>query len=144
MQKLPIKLPEFYEECLKSFAKCSAANRGSVQGLNGNDLEKMILWNNKFICIGGKSVYFKTLAENGIIKIGDLISDNNELIVKNNRRLRELNISPLDAFRLFALIDALPLEWREGLKTISYIEDEPFNIHDEIKLNLNEQTILIN
>ena len=31
----------------------------------------------------------------------------------------------------------------EGFKTISYIEDEPFNIHDEIKLNLNEQTILI-
>ena len=58
---------------LSRFAKCSAANRGSVQGLNGNDLEKMILWNNKFICIGGKSVYFKTLAENGIIKIGDLI-----------------------------------------------------------------------
>ena len=38
----------------------------------------------------------------------------------------ELNISPLDAFRLLALTDALPLEWREGLKTISYIEDEPF------------------
>jgi len=53
-----------------------------------------------------------------------------------------LNISPLDAFRLFALTDALPLEWREGLKTISYIEDKPFNIHDEIKLNLNERTIL--
>ena len=126
LQKLPIKLPKFYEECLKSFAKCSAASRASVQRLNGNDLAKMILWNNKFICIGGKSVYFKTMAGNGIIKIGDLISDNNELIVKNNRRLRELNISPLDAFRLFALIDALPLEWREGLKTISYIEDEPF------------------
>ena len=62
--------------------------------------------------------------------------------VKNNRRLRELNISPLYAFRLLALTDALPLERREGLKTISYIEDEPFNIHDEIKLNLNEQTIL--
>ena len=142
LQKLPIKLPKFYEECLKSFAKCSAANRGSVQGLNGNDLAEIILWNNKFICIGGKSVYFKTLAEKGIIKI-DLISDDNELIVKNNRRLRGLNISPLDAFRLLALTDALPFEWLEGLKTISYIEDEPFNIHDEIKLNLNEQTILI-
>lgn len=57
---------------------------------------------------------------------GDLISDNNEPIVKNNHRLMELNISPLDAFRLLALTDALPLEWREGLKTISYIEDEPF------------------
>ena len=139
LQKLPIKLPKFYEECLKSFAKCSAANRGSVQGFIGNDLAKIVLWNNKFICI----VYFKTLAEKGIIKIGDLISDNNELIVKNNHRLRELNISPLDSFRLLALTDALPLEWREGLKTISYIEDEPFNVHDEIKLNLNEQTILI-
>ena len=143
LQKLPIKLPQFYEECLRSFAKCSAANRGSVQGLNGNDLAKIILWNNKFICIGGNSVYFKTLAEKGIIKIGDLISDNNELIGKNNHRLRELNISPLDAFRLLALTDALPLEWQEGSRTISYIEDEPFNIHDEIKLNLKEQTILI-
>ena len=116
LQKLPIKLPKFYEECLRSFAKCSGANRGSVQGLNGNDLAKIILWNNKFICIGGNSVYFKTLTEKGIIKIEDLISDNNELIVKNNHRLRELNILPLDAFRLLALIDALPLEWREGLK----------------------------
>ena len=106
MQKLPIKLPKFYEECLKSFAKCSAANRGSVQGLNRNDLAKNFLWNNKFICIGGNSVYFKTLAEKGIIKIGDLIYDNNDLIVKNNHRLREISISPLDAFRLSVLTDA--------------------------------------
>ena len=137
LQKLPIKLPKFYEECLRSFAKCSGANKESVQGLNGNDLAKIILWNNKFICIGGNSVYFKTLAEKGVIKIEDLISDNNELIVKNNHSLRELNMLPLDAFRLLALIDALPLEWREGLKTISHIEN------DEIKLNLNEQTIPI-
>jgi len=82
----------------------------------------------------------KTLAEKEIIKIQDLISDDNELIVKNNRRVRELNISPLRAFRLLALTDALPLKWREGLKTISYIEDEPFNIHEGIKLNLTEQT----
>ena len=26
LKKLPVKLPAFYEECLKSFAKCSAAN----------------------------------------------------------------------------------------------------------------------
>ena len=104
---------------------------GSLQDLNGNDLAKIVLWNNKFNYIRGKSVYFKKLAEKGIIRIGDLISDNNELIVKNNRRLRELNISPLDAFRLLTLIDALPLECRKGLKEIS------------IKLNLNKQTVLI-
>lgn len=47
---------------------------------------------------------FKKLAEKGTIKIGELIPDNDELIVKNNRRLRELNISPLNAFRLLDLI----------------------------------------
>ena len=45
------------------------------------------VWNNKFICIGGKSVYFKNLAEKGILQIGDLISDNNEFIVKSNYKL---------------------------------------------------------
>ena len=83
-------------------------------------------------------MYFKKLAEKEVIRIGDLISD-----AKNNRRLRDLNISPLDAFILLTLMDALPLEWHEGLKTISFIEDEPFNIHDEIKLKLIEQTALI-
>ena len=52
LQKLPVKLPKFYVECLKSFTKCSAANRGSLQDLDGNDLAKVVLWSNKFICIG--------------------------------------------------------------------------------------------
>ena len=34
LKKLPIKLPAFYEECLKSFVKCSAANRTSLQDQN--------------------------------------------------------------------------------------------------------------
>ena len=41
LQKLPIKLPKFYEECLESFANCSAANWGSVQNLTGYDLKKL-------------------------------------------------------------------------------------------------------
>ena len=55
-------------------------------------------------------MYFRNLAREGVVGIGNLISNNNELIIKNNRRLRELNISPLDAFRLLTLIDALPPE----------------------------------
>ena len=63
LKKLPIKLPVFYEECLKSFVKCSAANRTSLQDQNEQDLSKAIVWNNKFICVGGRSVYFGNLAE---------------------------------------------------------------------------------
>ena len=89
MKKLPVKLPAFYEECFKSFAKCSAANHTSGQDKKREDLSKAIVWNNKFICIGGKSVYFRNLAKKGILRMGDLISDNNEFIVKSNHRLRE-------------------------------------------------------
>ena len=134
LKKLPVKLPAFYEECLKSFVKCSAANRTSLQDQNEQDLSKAIVWNNKFICVGGRSVYFGNLAGKGILRMGDLISDNNQFIVKSNHKLRELNISPLDFFRLTSVIDAIPAEWREWLTTSApIVGNEPFNLHDEIK-----------
>ena len=144
LKKLPIKLPAFYEECLKSFVKCSAANRTSLQDQNEQDLSKAIVWNNKFICVGGRSVYFRNLAEKGILRMGDLISDNNQFIVKSNHKLRELNISPLDFFRLTSVIDAIPAEWREWLTTSApIVGNEPFNLHDEIKLSFNGKSVLL-
>ena len=58
-------------------------------------------------------MYFKGLAEKGILIIGDLIADNNELIIKSICKLRELTVSQLDVFRLVTLIDPLPAEWRD-------------------------------
>ena len=75
--------------------------------------------------------------------MGDLISNNNELIVKSSYKLRELNISPLDILKLISVIDALPVEWRESLNTLAFIADEPFNLHNEIKLNFNGKNALI-
>ena len=141
LKKLTIKLPSFYEECLKSFAKCSAVNNLNIQDLNGKDLSKVILWNNKSICVGDKSVYFRNLAEKGIFRVGDLISNKHELIIKSE--LRVLNLSPLDAFRLVSLIDALPTQWRESLKSCIYTGDTPFNLRDEIKLRLSGQIVLL-
>ena len=70
LKKLPIKLLAFYEECLKSFIKCSAANRTSVHDENEQDISKVIVRNNKLICVGGKTVYFRNLAEKGILRRG--------------------------------------------------------------------------
>ena len=81
-----------------------------------------------FICIGDKSV--RNLAEKGILRVGDLISNKNELIIKSE--LIVLNLSPLDPFRLVSLIDALPTQWRESLKTCISTGDTLFNLRDEI------------
>ena len=126
---------------LKKFAKFSAVNNVNIQDLNGKDLSKVILWNNKFICIGDKSVYFRNLAEKGIFRMGDLISNKNELIIKSE--LRDLNVSPLDGYRLVSLIDALPPEWRESLKTCISTGDTPFIWCDEFMLSLNGQIVLL-
>ena len=108
------------------------------------DLSKAMEWNNKFICVGGRSVYFRNLAEKGILRMGDVISDNNQFIVESNHKLRDLNISPLDFFRLTSVIDAIPAEWREWLTTSApIVGNEPFNLHDEIKLSFNGKSVLL-
>ena len=68
-------------------------------------------------------MYFRNLAEKGILRMGNLISDNNEHIVRSNYNLRKLNISPLNIFRLISVIDALPVEWRESLTMFVSIAD---------------------
>ena len=108
-----------------------------------NQFSNIILWNNELICIDGKSCYFKTLQENGILRLGDLLDENNDFIIKS--KLREFNISPLEAFRLMSKIDALPLEWRRKLKSSSCgICIETFVIQDQCKLILNSEIVQIN
>ena len=71
VKTLPIKLPPFYEECLKYFSECSASNKG-VQNLLATDILKTVLWNNKAICINSKSVYNHKLASIGIRTTGKM------------------------------------------------------------------------
>ena len=73
--------------------------------------------------------------------MGDLISNKNELIIKSESRV--LHLLPLDAFRLVSLIDALPTQWRELLKTCISTGDTPFNLRDEITLSLSGQVVLL-
>ena len=84
----------------------------------------------------GKSVYNNRLAKKGILRIGDLISEDNTPITNH---LRELNISPLDAFFLICVIEALPTEWRTLLKMHNHFVIEPFNLQNHVQLYLNGQ-----
>ena len=68
----------------------------------------------------------------------------NLLIVKTNHKLRELNTLLLDIFRLTSVIDAIPAEWLESLRTSApIIGNEPFNLHYESKLSFNGKCVLL-
>lgn len=67
------------------------------------------------------------------LRMGDLISNYTEFIVKSNYKLRELSISPdIWSLDLFRQIDAIPAEWRESLTTSTPISNEPLNLQNEI------------
>ena len=58
--------------------------------------------------------------------------------------LRELDLSPLDFFRLVSVINALPKKWQDSLKRSSHYEKKAFSLQEQIVLSLNGQKTQIN
>ena len=141
VKKLPTNLPNFYQECLKCFTQCSAAACESEFEMSHEEISNTVKWNNKFICINGKSVFNIRLANKGIIRIGDLVTEGNQFISQCN--LRQRDFSPKDVFDLMALIDAIPAPWRQSLKMNGYENKRPFVLNDQIQVVLNNQDVLI-
>ena len=133
LKKLPITLPKYYIECFECFVGCSGAKQKN-DSPSHEDISQTVIWNNRFICIDSKSVYNKHLVSKGIIRISDLILEENQFITTGN--LNESDLSPLDVFGIIAIIDAIPCKWREILKTKSIADKSDFVLQDEIYLRL--------
>ena len=58
--------------------------------------------------------------------------------------MRELNLTPLDLFRLVSMVNTLPSEWRDLLKRSSHSGERTFNLQDHIVLSLSGQKTPIN
>ena len=67
---LPLEIPEFYREIQLSWSEFKLDDRDS----------EMIVWNNKNVIIGGKSVFCSNLYNIGILYIGDLFTEDNHLV----------------------------------------------------------------
>ena len=141
VKKLPINLPKFYQECFECFKQYSAATYESEFEMSHEEISNTVIWNNKFICINGKSVFNIKLASKGLIRIGDLVTEGNQFITRCN--LRQWYFSPKDVFDLMAVIDTIPGPWRQSLKMNGYVNKRPFVFHDQIQLVINNQNVLI-
>ena len=109
--------------------------------MSHEEISNTVIWNHKFICINGKSVFNIRLAGKGLIRIGDLVTEGNQFISQCN--LRQRDFSPKDVFDRMALIDAIPALWRQSLKMNGYVNKRPFVLHDQIQVVLNNQDVLI-
>ena len=104
-------------------------------------LSKVIIWNNKHICVDDKSVYNRRLVDKGIISLGDLALGKNGLATWLD--FWKLDISLLDAFQLIALCDALPTKYRQSLQIYQYVNPEPFDSRNHTQLCLNGQNVAL-
>ena len=102
-RKLPIQLPDFYKECLDAWSDVS-----TTKVVSYDDVVNQTIWNNKFILIENKWCYVKHLAVNGIVKIGDLISENGKFL--ESEKLLQARLSPVHYFKLMGIVNSIPNE----------------------------------
>ena len=117
LKKLPINLPIYYEECLRCFAEYSCASKITEQALC-QEIHNTVIWNNKFICIQGRSILYEELFRKGIITLGDLTTKENAVFT-GFQIITSTSLTSKEKFQLMAIMDALPAQWRHHLKTCS-------------------------
>ena len=125
--KLKTQLPKYYKECFDAW---SALN--SSTPVTFNDIMNEIIWNNKFICIDNKSVYRNDLVNLGIVKVGDLITDNNLFLHEDPY----VPISPEQRFFIMGVVHSLPSDWKTIIRSsVCTNERKPIPCTPYIKLN---------
>jgi len=106
---LPKTLPKFYKERLSEWAAYK-----SRQITTHFDVLNEIIWNNRFICVGGKPLFRNKIIEKGITKLCDVLSDEGKLQSWNT--LENKNLTASEYFLLISVFDSIPPEWKNLLK----------------------------
>ena len=101
-------LPKYYKECLDAWSTLNGSAPATY-----HDIMNEIIWNNKLICIKNMSVYRNDLIRVGILKVGDLINENNVFL----HEIADVQLSPEQRFFIMGIVHSLPAEWKRILQT---------------------------
>jgi len=114
--KLPINLPPYYKECFEIWSSAVQTFPETYK-----EIQSEIIWNNRYICSGGKSIYKRELIEKGIIRVDDLTDRHNKLTPSNSNR--NFKLSTMEKWTIMIILDAIPPEWKNSLKLNVNSED---------------------
>ena len=138
LNKLCIQLPKYYEECFRCLAEYPVANKLTEQALC-QEIHNTVIWNNKFICIKGKSVFCEELFKKGIITLEDFTTDGNDVIT-GFQIMASVLFTPKENFQLMAIIEAIPTQWRHHLKMCNNNQNNS-SVSNSAQLHLNGHNI---
>ena len=91
--------------------------------------------------MSGKFVYHNKLANKGILRMEDLISEDSTLII--NHHSTTIKYFSAGCTQTFCVIDALPTEWRTLFIPGNHSVIDHFNLQNQVQLFLNGQNVLL-
>ena len=104
---LSSELPSFYKEILSAWQEIHSTDPSSADEY-GNE----IIWNNRFIKIDGKPIFFLSWYQKGVIKIRDLLVDGRFLSITEFQDKYGLKVNFL---KYYGLLSAIPSGWKNSL-----------------------------
>ena len=138
-RKLPLNLHTAHKFTYRTSTKCldawSDINTSNV--VSYDDVVNQTVWNNKFILIESKSCYIKHLVAHGIVKIGDLISDDGRFL--ESEKLLQSRLSPIHFFKLMGIVNSIPNDWKLTIKQSQQHVCPPSN--DAIQINIESAVV---
>lgn len=104
-------IPVFYIDVLKAWADVQEL---ISEAHDENRIEDILLWNNKHITIDvGKSIYWKGWHGAGILRIKDLLDENNITFLTLNKFVWRSGLK-VPFSKLYGLISAIPHKWKQA------------------------------
>ena len=104
--------------------------REQLLNLSNSSRSSTVIWNNRHILIDGKSVFYQSLFDKGIVTPENLVTDTNVLLVRQDSN--GLPFTPLEWFHLIQIFEALPTQWRKSLTSCGPKSGETFLWYNSI------------
>ena len=119
-------LPNFYHTLLAYLQDLNSITTADV-----DNVPDKIIWNNQNIVINGKSIFYSSWFNKGIISICSLMTKNNQFL--SPPELRQKFILEIPFTLYYGLVSAIPKEWKSSLKNALLRDDTVENATCSIK-----------
>ena len=119
-------LPLFYKNMLNAWQRIVGHTPVSK-----NEVENEIIWNNKFVTIAGKSVFYRSWYEAGVKYVNDLTTEDGNLTTLNV--FQYIFGIKTQFLQYLGLLNAIPASWKKTLKN-NYKENETNDCENKIDI----------
>ena len=108
-QRIPKNIPDFFRQNLLTWAEYTSSSKvDTIQTVLNQPI-----WNNKYILINDKSIFYRNFSTKNINKIGDMCNRNGEF---EWMYVKDKGLQDKDFLRWAGIIHAIPKDWKKIIK----------------------------